>query len=34
MMVKIENVFNRPYEMIAYRPMPGRYVEIGFGFGL
>ncbi len=34
LMVKIENVFNRPYEMIAYRPMPGRYIEIGFGFGL
>ncbi|MCO6461067.1 MAG: TonB-dependent receptor [Saprospiraceae bacterium] len=33
-MFKVENIFDYAYEMIAYRPMPGRYFELGFGVGL
>lgn len=28
---KINNIFNEYYEMIAYRPMAGRYFEVGMG---
>ncbi len=30
---KVNNVFNEYYEMIAYRPMAGRYFEVGLGAG-
>lgn len=31
--LRVENVWNKPYQAIAFRPMPGRNWRLGFVLG-